>query len=279
MSAEVVRPQLLLADAKNNLGFPSYSPDGTKIVYQSELEDRKGEIRVLDLATRQTSLVLKTEMPDTSPMWSPDGQLIAFQNRSESNTEIWLIKPDGTGLKNLTNNPAKDITPAWSPDGKQIVFASNRGNPTQVFQLFVMNSDGTNQQQVYSSASSASPNWSPGGEEIVFANDKEEFRTGNFEIFSIAPQNGGAEKRLTFRKRYDVSPVYSPNGKQIVFVSQADGNSEIYLMNREGNEITRLTRNSAEDLAPHWSPDGSRIVFSSNRNGKFAIYEIKSCKS
>ena len=275
VSAEVIRPQLLLADAKNNLGFPSYSPDGKKIVYQSELEDRTGEIRVLDLATKQTSLVLKSEMHDTSPVWSPDGQWIAFQNRSESNTEIYVIKTDGAGLKNLTNNPAKDVTPAWSPDGKQIVFASNRENPTQVFQLFVMNSDGTNQQQVYSSASSASPNWSPAGEEVVFANDKEDFRTGNFEIFSIAPKNGGAEKRLTFRKRYDVSPVYSPNGKQIVFVSQADGNSELYLMNRDGNEITRLTRNSAEDLAPHWSPDGSRIVFSSNRNGKFAIYEIK----
>jgi Tol biopolymer transport system component/DNA-binding winged helix-turn-helix (wHTH) protein len=275
VSAEVVRPQLLLADAKNNLGFPSYSPDGTKIVYQSELEDRTGEIRVLDVATKQTSLVLKSEMPDTSPAWSPDGQWIAFQNRSESNTEICVIKPDGAGLRNLTNNPAKDVTPAWSPDGKQIAFASNRGNPTQVFQLFLMNADGTNQQQVYSSASSASPNWSPAGEEIVFANDKEDFRTGNYEIFSIASKNGGAEKRLTFRKRYDVSPVYSPNGKHIVFVSQADGNSELYLMNRDGDEIRRLTRNSAEDLAPHWSPDGSRIIFSSNRHGKFGIYEIQ----
>ena len=276
VSAEVVRAQLLLADPKSDLGFPSYSPDGAKIVYQSELEDRSGEIRVLDLATRQTSMVLKTEMPDTAPAWSPDGKWIAFQNRSESDTEICVIKPDGTGLKNLTNNPAKDVTPAWSPDGKQIAFATNRGNVTQVFQLFVMNSDGTNQQRIYTSfASSASPHWSPGGDRIVFANDKEDFRTGNYEIFSIEPKDGESEKRLTFRKRYDVSPVYSPNGKQIVFVSQADGNSEVYLMNRDGTEITRLTRNSAEDLAPHWSPDGRRIIFSSNRNGKFALYEIQ----
>ena len=276
VSAEVFPAKPLLNDPKKDLGFPSYSPDGKKLVYQAELEDKSGELLILDREIKQTRAISRSENADASPAWSPDGELIAFQRRVESNTEICVIKADGTSFKNLTNNAAKDVSPAWSPDGKQIVFASNRGNSTQVFQLFLMNSDGANQHRIYSSyGSSAAPHWSPNGGSIVFANDKEDYRTGNFEIFSIEPETSEAEKRLTFRRRYDVSPVYSPNGKQIVFVSQLDGNSEIYLMNHDGTNLMRLTRNTAEDISPRWSPDGARIVFSSNRNGKFGLYEIQ----
>ena len=276
MSAESFRVQAVLTDSQKDLGFPSYSPDGTKIVYQMTAPDKSGGLAILDVNTKQSKSISQSAIADAAPAWSPDGQWIAFQNRVDSNTEISVVKPDGTGLKNLTNDPSRDVSPAWSPDGKQIVFTSNRGATTQVLQLFLMNSDGSNPHRIYtSSGTSGAPSWSPDGKQIVFANDKEDYRSGNFEIFTIEPENSEAEKRLTFRKRYDVSPVFSPNGKKIVFVSELDGNSEVYLMNSDGTNLVRLTRNAAEDISPRWSPDGSRIIFSSNRHGKFGLYEIQ----
>ena len=138
-----------------------------------------------------------------------------------------------------------------------------------------MNVDGSNQHRIYYSyAISSDPSWSPDGRQVVFTNDKEDGRTGNFEIFSIEPETTGAEKRLTFRRRSDVNPVFSPDGLRIAFVSNGDGNSEIYLINADGSGLLRLTRDPAEDVQPNWSADGKRIIFSSNRNGKFAIYEM-----
>ena len=68
-------------------------------------------------------------------------------------------------------------------------------------------------------------------------------------------------------------PVHRANGK-IAFASMRDGNSEIYMMNRDGSGLRRLTRDPADDAWPRFSPDGKSIIFGSNRGGKFAIYEI-----
>jgi TolB protein len=139
-----------------------------------------------------------------------------------------------------------------------------------------MNMNGSNQHRIYySNGLSTAPVWPPDGKEIVFANDKEDNRTGNFEIFSIEPETSEAEKRLTFRHHFDTFPAVSPDGRRIAFVSETDGNPEIYLMSRNGTAFLRVTRNPAEDISPRWSPDGRRIIFSSNRNGKFALYEIE----
>ncbi len=274
VNAEVLKAQLVLADPKKNLGFPSYSPDGRYIAYQAELEDKSTELSIYDTTSNETRVIRRSALGDAAPAWSPDGEWIAFQSRQETNTEICVIKPDGSGFRNLTNHPARDLSPTWSPDGKQISFTSNRGPSTQVFQLFVMNADGTNQRQIYSSLGSVStPAWSPNGG-IYFADDKEDNRTGNFEIFSLPDGSAEPPKRLTFRKRFDVSPVPAPRTKSLVFVSELDGNSEIYWMYYTGSSLVRITRNAATDIFPHWSPDGTRIIFSSNRNGKFALYEI-----
>jgi len=208
ISAEVYRPRLVLADETSNLQFPFYSPDDKQIVYQSTMSDKSGELRVFDVDNKQTRVLLKTENADIALVFSPDGMQIAFQNKIESNTEICLIKSDGSGLTNLTQNAARNYTPAWSPDGKQIAFASNRGDNYHGYNLFVMNADGGNGRQIYSNKAgmSVSPAWSPDGREIVFTNDKEDGAIGNFEIFKIEVETDESEKRLTFRRRTDGYP-------------------------------------------------------------------------
>ncbi|HUR96887.1 MAG TPA: winged helix-turn-helix domain-containing protein [Pyrinomonadaceae bacterium] len=276
ISAEVDPSQLVVMDVSGDLQFPSYSPDGRQIVYQSTFADKSGELRVFDVDAGQSRLLLKAESANFAPVFSPDGTQIAFQNRIENNTEICLIKTDGSDLRNLTNNPARDGTPDWSPDGTQIVFSSNRGGNYGKYDLFLMSANGGDQREIYSNKNgmSLSPAWSADGVSIVFANDKEDGARGNFEIFKITVGSGEAAQRLTFRPRYDGSPALSPDGKKIAFTSNNDGNDEIYAMNSDGTGLTRITRNSAEDSTPRFSPDGRRIIFSSNRSGKFALYEI-----
>jgi Tol biopolymer transport system component/DNA-binding winged helix-turn-helix (wHTH) protein/tetratricopeptide (TPR) repeat protein len=247
---------------------PSYSPNGDRILYKTQ-----GEIRVYDLASKADKLVVRTSA-GANPSFSPDGTKVLYQDRIDENTEICSVNVDGSGFANLTQSPSRDMSPAFSPDGTQIAFASNRASGTTTFEIYVMSADGSGQRLIFGDrAMSIGPAWARDGKSLLFSNDREDGRVGNFELFSVS-FDGGAERRLTYRPKYDVGAVYSPDGSRIAFVSTADGSSEIYVMNADGSGIVRLTRDVGSDIYPQWSPDGKRLIFTSDRSGKYAIYEI-----
>ena len=66
--------------------------------------------------------------------------------------------------------------------------------------------------------------------------------------------------------------IWSPEGERILFATMRDGNSEIYIMDRDGSNATNLSRHPAVDAQPAWSADGRRVVFVSNRDGAEEVY-------
>jgi len=158
-----------LTKGPNNNGFPSMSPDGRQFVYRSFGPEGDG-LRIMDVETK-TSRMLNAGY-DNFPLWSPRGDLIMFSRLSEGNYEIYTIKPDGTGVKRLTNARGNDAHQGWSPDGESIVFASTRlgfkdemiytDAPQPYGELFVMRYDGTNLQQITDNQwEDGTPAWQP----------------------------------------------------------------------------------------------------------------------
>ena len=64
---------------------------------------------------------------------------------------------------------------------------------------------------------------------------------------------------------WDIYPTWSPDGSKLAFVSDREGNEEIYLMSRDGNDLVNLTNHAGSDFNPVWSPSGRYIAFLSDR--------------
>jgi TolB protein len=189
---------------------------------------------------------------------------VAFHSERSGNLDIWIMRDNGSDLRQLTTDPERDIEPDWSPDGSQIVFVSGRDAPTDV-QLYVMNADGSNQHALlpFVAADSFGPRWSPDGKSIAFYTNRD----GDLEIY-VASVDGQRVTNLSQNAADDLTPAWSPDGKQLAFASYRDGNyPHIYVMQADGSNVRQLTRGEWEDIKPDWSPDGKRIVFTSTRSG------------
>jgi Tol biopolymer transport system component len=233
-----------------------------------------------NLGRRSHHLVLAVLMTLTlAPAWLPPAPAlaaflgkngrIAFGSSRDGDTEIFSIKPDGTGIKQLTKNEVfVDNAPAWSRDGSRIAFISNRdGN----FEIYTMKADGTNEtRRTDNDANDTSPTWSPNGKRIAF----ESGRDGNNEIWTMKADGTGLEQLThTDSTTSNQQPAWSPDGDRIAFISNRDGNQDIWVMSAtEGDEdVNSLANLTAEhddgDFMPDWSPNGEQIAFVSTRTG------------
>ena len=91
---------------------------------------------------------------DTFPAWSPRGDLISFTSKRDDDYEIYVIRPDGSGLRRLTHTRGNDAHSEWSPDGAWIAFSTSRqgfkdefalslGSPQPYGEICVMRPDGS----------------------------------------------------------------------------------------------------------------------------------------
>ncbi len=127
-----------------------------RVTFDSQTEtlgDKPAEI------TRGGKIMLNTSA-------SPDGEWLASDSTKDGQEDIFVMKSDGTGMRQLTNDVYKDRAPQWSPDGQQLIFYSNRSGKDEAWKI---NADGSNLQQVTNAAGQVVvlAIWSPDGKKIL----------------------------------------------------------------------------------------------------------------
>jgi uncharacterized repeat protein (TIGR01451 family) len=169
---------------------PVWSPDGTKIAFEA-YRDGQAEIYVMNAnGSAQTRLTVDGDY-DGMPDWSPDGTKIAFVSRRTGGYRIYTMTAAGIDPTQIPSQPYS-FRPTWSPDGKKIAFDAD-GNNDGWQELWVMNSDGTNQFWFYSVSAKdiMVGSWSPDGNFIGATEISYIYYNGNWywtqgNIFAIS---------------------------------------------------------------------------------------------
>ncbi|MCH7806343.1 MAG: PD40 domain-containing protein [Proteobacteria bacterium] len=267
--------------------YPSWSPDGSQIVFQSTRAGDENQIFLMNADGSGVTQLTFTEAGNLTPVFSPDGTKIAFQSERDGNREIYVMNADGANQTRLTDEETEDSHPKWSSDGKYIIFDSVRANPGRGMEnIFVMNADGsgverlTERQEVDSYSS-----LSPDGARVLFrrilatGGNSESGR--NSEVF-IMNRDGSNVRNLTNDPDFDGYPSWSPDGRYILFASNCGHEDfdefNIFIMKQDGTGLRQLTQTLPKTLQARQmvSPDGHYIVFNRDYpDGRIEIHVME----
>ena len=232
-------------------GYPSFSPDGTKIAFNSNLNNIRN-IFVMNSDGTNVQQLTFTGL-DQGPAWSPDGTKIAFNSARTGTAQIFTMNADGTNQANISNaGTFSDLLAAWSPDGTKIAFG--RTPVGQNANIWTMNANGTGQVAITASIGDhGRPTWSPDGTQIAFHTNRD----GNYEIYKV-PSVGGLATRLTNSPTPDTNPAWAPDNSAIAFSSQRSGSNRIWTMEPDGTRQSQISATTGDQ--PSFSRDQGETI-------------------
>lgn len=253
-------------------GSAEWSIDTAHVLFTAS-RDGSSDLYVLD---RQSEEVLRvtavgtTEGGANAPRVSPDGRRIAFQVRRGTDYEIHVMDVDGGQRENVSLHPEFDVNPTWSPDGAKLAFMSTRGFelgsigpfPGHIYAR-TFGSDSLQQVTREPLTSSFGPSdWSPDGGKILIARNDDQ-GTNVYEL-DVTTAN---EVRLTSGEGAKYSATYSRSGDRIAFHIEADGVSQIAILDLRNHEVRVITDGPGLRYSPQWSPDDSWLMFTGSEDG------------
>ena len=241
-----------------SVGSPNISPDGKQIIFTrgwvDKMNDRQASnLWIADSNGERIRELTHGNWRDSSPVWSPDGEKIAFLSDKDGTSQIHVMWLDTREVAQLTHVDKTPESLRWSPDGKMLVLT-----------MFLEDTDDILEVELPDEPEGAS--WAEGAIIIDRLSWRRDGRgpvpKGYSHIFIMDAELGGTPKQLTSGDYSHSDPQWSVDGKKIYFsaIRKPDaeylrGDSEIYSVDLETLDIKTLTDRNGPDRGPAVSPD------------------------
>ncbi|MEO8647737.1 MAG: protein kinase [Acidobacteriota bacterium] len=260
---------VLLGAVERSSRLVRWSNDGAAIFYESAQN-----LFRLDTANGQSSQITRLDdkkIINRSISISPDEKMIAYVDRQDGQSDIWISDLNGSNGRRLTNDGFTDNDPVWHPDGNRIVYSSDRNGTKQITLAYL-----NGRQPVQLSLSDSDlgvADISHDGSQILYTTTKDDA-----DLWQTAVETG-KEAQVTS----DIGSEFWPNVEQ-------DGSAIVYQATRRTSLGTRLLNGllftqrstgserpaelSSDGFYPQWSPDGKKIAFLRSSSGDNSLWVI-----
>ena len=256
---------------------PSWSPDGKQIAFDSHRDSSVStEIYLMDAdGSNQHRLTRdsgQNQIFNMRPLWSPRGDLIAFEKSVNGQAyDVWVIRPDGSDLRQLTGDGGIKRDVSWSPDGTRLAYTRSDSAGSRIYTVGL---DGAPPLALSPAESQdTNPAWSPDGSQIAFSAP------------ALTVMNADGSGRSALTQISTSGPAWSPDGMRIAFSGLrpfpryssprfgTPTRQDVFVIDVTGRNLRRLTGPFADDALygpaggqqPTWWPDASRLFYISQR--------------
>jgi Tol biopolymer transport system component len=277
-TGKVLGPPEAVTTPSPYIAHLSISRDGKRMVYANIVRsgnlERVGFDPIKETVIGQPVWITEGSRLAYVPNLSPDGEWLVFDTQTSKQEDLFVVKRDGTGLRQLTDDPYKDRGARWSPNGKRIAFFSDRSGK---WEIWMINADGSGLQQItYATAPVLNPVWSPDGSRIAYRN-----AGSNPSIIEVGkswqeqtPQTLPSMSDPGGERVYMWS--WSPDGRKLAGYQEhsAVPPSGIVVYSLDSQQYEKLTDFGAQ---PVWLSDSRRLLF--RDQSKLYVIDSQSKKS
>jgi Tol biopolymer transport system component len=253
-------------------GWEVWSPDGTRIAYQTRLPDLSTGVTITTVDGAR-SIAFRDHLVNVGDLsWSPDSRRVAFSARlvGADDFHIYVADADTSEITELGGPSIAGQEPSWSPDGREIAFKWTHGccGPTAVPDaLWLIGADGSHAHQLWTNADQVgsgdnalwNTTWSPDSRRLAFlASGKD----GRLDVFVINADGSGA-RNITNSPEDEYWPSWSPDGTRIAFARMSlvvNNQGSLVVLDPDGSHPVVLDGPPVNSNTPVWSPDGRRLL-------------------
>jgi len=215
---------LLYADEKLiGARFPAISPEGDVIAFSY-----MGDLWTVPVTGGKATQLTNHSAYEREPIWSPDGQWIAFTSDRMGNNDVYLIRATGGTARQLTFHSGNDVATDFSPDGAWIIFSSNRSSMISIFKISIAGGNAIPLLDTY---------WS-------WPHSARMHPNGKTMLFSL-----GMENSYWWRRGY-----------------RGSNSAKIWKLTPGARDAQSVVSDQSNCFWPNWGPDGATIYFVTDKN-------------